>query len=99
LRTFAIINAVVAGSNALLWVGFTCMGWSLLKSSEARHVAGYPNRAQFAYYLWFPFAMAVCAVVLYLVARSTRFRVPALLAQVLVFFVLFPFVLAYTGGV
>ena len=99
MRVFAVINAVVAGINALLWFGFAWMGWGLLRANIDRHVAGYPNRAQFTYYLYFPMAMAACALALYLVARFTRFRAPALLIQGLLFFVVFPFLFAYTGGV
>ena len=61
---------------------------------------GYPpNRAQFIYYLALPVTMATCALALYVVAHVTRFRAPALLIQVLVFFFLIPFVLGYSGGV
>ena len=99
MRGFAVINAVVTGINVLLWGGLAWMGWGLLRGVEDRHVAGYPNRGQFIYYLHFPIAMAACALALYAVARFTRFRVPALLTQALVFLFLFLFMLAYTGGV
>ena len=99
MRVLAVINALAAAVNALLWFGFAWLGWGLLRGVEARHVPGYPNRAQFIYYLAFPMAMAGCALALYAVARFTRFRAPALLIQGFVFFFLLPFLLAYTGGV
>jgi hypothetical protein len=99
VRAFAIINAVVAGLNALVWLGLAWIGWGLLKGVEGQHVAGYPNRGQFVYYLWFPLAMAACAFGLYMVAHSTRFRAPAILTHALMFFVLLFFLLGYGGGV
>jgi len=99
MRAFAIFNALVAGADALVWFALAWIGWGLLRGVEHQHVAGYPNRGQFIYYLWFPLAMAACAVALYVIARNTRFRAPAILAHALMFFVLLFFLFGYGGGV
>ena len=99
VRVFSLINAVVAGVNALVWFGLAWVGWGLLRGVESQHAAGYPNRAQFIYYLGFPLVMTTCALALYAAARFTRFKVPALLTQALLFFILLPFLLGYGGGV
>jgi hypothetical protein len=78
-NVLAMVNAVAAGANGLVWVGLAWLGWGLLKGVEARHIAGDPTRPQFIYYLGVPMVMAACALGLYVVARFTRFRVPALL--------------------
>jgi hypothetical protein len=99
VRTFDVINTIAAAVNAVVWFGLAWVGWGLLRGVETRHVAGYPNRGQLIYYLGFPMIMAASALALFAVARYTRFRAPALLTQVLVFFVLLPFLLGYGGGV
>jgi hypothetical protein len=96
---FAVTNAAVSAINTLMWSGLSWMGWCVLKGVEGQHVTGYPDHVQFNYYFGFPLSMLVCSLVLYSVAGFTRFRVPALLTQFLVFFVVFPFLFFYTGGV
>jgi hypothetical protein len=99
VRAFAVVNTVAAAVNALLWVGLAWIGWGLLSGVERQHVAGYPSRAQFIYYLGFPLVMAACALALYAFARFTRLGSAAIFSQVLVFFVLLPFLFFYGGGV
>jgi len=99
VRRLAVVNAIAALVNALAWLGLTWGGWGLLRGLEVQMIPGYPNHGQVMYYLYFPLAMGACALAVYAVARFSRFKKLALLIQALLFLFLFPFMLAYTGGV
>jgi hypothetical protein len=98
VRRLVVVNAIAALVNGLVWLGLAWGGWGMLRGLEIRLIPGYPNRGQFIYYLYFPLAMATSALLLYAVARFSRFKALVLVAQSLLFLVLFPFMLAYTGG-
>ena len=45
---------VLMALNWLVWGGLAYMGWDLLQSVAARHVAGSPSAGQFGYYVALP---------------------------------------------
>ena len=98
-RPFAIANAVFASISLLLWGGFTWMGFDGIEGIERQGVPGYPNAGQINYYFRFPLSLAVIALVLYALARLTRFGGLALTLQILLLLTWLPWIFFYTGGV
>lgn len=89
---------IAAALTTLLWAFFTYVGHDLIVGVTRQHAPGYPNAAQWIYYVYFPLAMLLLSVCLLLLAKKMPIGLfIALWALQLVLFV--PFFLGYTGGV
>lgn len=98
MRAFNVLNAITASVNLLAYLGLAWIEWDHIRVVEAPDLPGNPNHVPVAQYISFPLIMAGCALALFAVARYTRFRLLALLAQGLVFCVLFQSLLRGGGG-
>jgi glucan phosphoethanolaminetransferase (alkaline phosphatase superfamily) len=91
-----VANLTLGLLTVLIWSSFSASGLSMMQ--EAR-IAGRPFESHMSYYVDFPVLMLVSALVACGLALFTRLRIVALIAQVTLLIVAFPFLLAYTGGV
>ena len=90
---------ILAGINVAVWGALVWVGWSLLAGITAQHVAGFPGRGQTLYYLWVPSAVTVTALAAFVVAKYRQLRLAAMVVEVALLLAVFPFLLAYGGGV
>ena len=88
---------IAAFLSTLLWTLFTYTGYDLVSGLAQRHVPGYPNAGQWRYYVYFPLAMLLANIVLFMLAKRMPISVFVALwiVQVVVFI---PFLFAYGGG-
>jgi|HubBroStandDraft_1064217.scaffolds.fasta_scaffold99256_1 hypothetical protein len=90
---------ILSGITTLVWASFTWMGIQLLSHVHRQQLLGYPRVGQMHFYLMFPAAMLVLALIAIAIWRYTRFRRSAIATQVLVSFLVLPFLVMYGGGV
>jgi hypothetical protein len=89
---------IAAVLTALLWALFTYIGYDGILGVVRQHAPGYPNAAQWHYYVHFPLIMLFYSVgLLFLAKRLPRGVFVALWVLQIVVFI--PFFLGYTGGV
>ena len=89
---------IAASITTSIWGLFTYIGYELVAGVAQRHVPGYPNAAQWHYYVHFPLIMLVVGAGLLLLARKMPVSLFVTL-WLLQSFTFVPFFLAYTGGV
>jgi hypothetical protein len=89
---------VITIVNVLVWSAWTWVGWNALANVAAEKLAAYPNHRQMEYYLYFPIAMVVLTAAGYALSRFSKAKSVALLVEILVLAMVFPFFFGYTGG-
>ncbi len=91
---------ILAGLTGITWGSLIWLGWMAIQGVVHQHVPGYPASGQVLYYIQMPAA----ALIICITAAASCFVWPRTVwagrvTMIFVLLALFPFVLAYTGGV
>lgn len=91
---------IFTGVVGALWALLLWIGIDLINGVSAQHIAGYPSSGQIYYYIWTPFLICLALLLFALLLNRVK-RVPGLLVAITLCacIFLFPYLLAYTGGV
>jgi hypothetical protein len=87
---------LLVAANVVFWGYFVWSGFDGIRTIEAQHGAGYPNRGQLMFYLICPLVALAASLALPIVLRHTRWTSAV---PIITLVLLLPFGCAYTGGV
>jgi hypothetical protein len=73
--------SVIVAINTVIWSCLVALGYDLAARVEAQHVFGFPNSGQLAFYRYFPIAVVVLVITVWLIASAGRFRAAASAVQ------------------
>ncbi len=89
---------ILAGIAVALWTGLFYIGRGLTYGVYAHGDGVYPNSNQIDYYMVFPICVAAILMLNAWISNSLRSAQPLVAISIVTLAILFPYLLAYTGG-
>jgi hypothetical protein len=90
---------VFAGITTMLWAGLFYLGRSGIHGIYSQGNAAYPNSDQIDYYVVFPGCVTAVVMLTGWICNGRRAALPLVAISILALAALFPYLLAYTGGI